>query len=107
MAIGNESAVIFPKMKDGTVMMGILIYVNPDTIGQFTGLHDKNGTKIYEDDIVRFGENNYVVRFCKENACFVLQKRSSRQWYHLSERDLLEVIGNIHDNPELMKGGKA
>lgn len=87
--------------------------VDPDTVGQFTGLYDKNGKEIYEGDIIgchdpeikhlifynekegRFmaalnGDiENYFVSVCGlDNSCWVASK---------------EVIGNIHDNPELLK----
>lgn len=63
-----------------------------ETRGQYTGLTDKNGRKIFEGDIIKRGNHKYVVRWCDNCAMFVLP------------RIPFEVIGNIHDNPELMGG---
>ena len=81
--------------------------VNPDTVGQFTGLCDCNGREIYEGDIVR----NESAGFCG-----VVQYRDATFIIFLGEMNgalliclqtgSLEIIGNIHDNPELLKGGK-
>ncbi len=89
--------------------------VDEDSIGQFTGLHDKKGAEIYEGDIVKFlsferSRSNYVtgiVTFYK--CCYELKLIDSRiDAYLLSGLDdsqsyRLEVIGNVHDNPELLK----
>ena len=80
--------------------------VDPDTVGQFTGLLDANGKEIYEGDILRISisKNGIAeVRWYAEWAMFVEQMKNSSQWYNLEGRK--EVIGNIHDNPELLKGG--
>lgn len=77
--------------------------VIPETVGQFTGMIDKNGVKIFEGDILHCIDNptgietgNYKVTF--KNGCFKL-KYTLEDW----PKSWIEVIGNIHDNPELLK----
>lgn len=75
----------------------------PETVGQYTGLIDKNGTKIFEGDILQVENPKpfapYIAAVKYEKALFV--------WgvYNLGEfekPEQLEIIGNIHDNPELL-----
>ena len=110
---------------DGTVWIGTLqpvkYEVDPETVGQFTGLTDKNGKKIFEGDIVRYvnpdedvitgrvsyGEHSYsgthevgfYVEWQKPEWAMYLRDDLGF-WTNFRE---IEVIGNIHDNPELLE----
>lgn len=79
--------------------------VAPDTVGQFTGLHDANGKEIYEGDIMREGFTGYTfqVVYDAPEFCF---KANDYGYRFLNRVENFEVAGNIHDNPELLKGGK-
>lgn len=95
----------------------------PATVGQYTGLTDKNGKRIFEGDVFRydyadlegiavvaFGEYSFGADRCKNNVGFYANWISSPTYYR---QDLcfwvyvrgVEIVGNIHDNPELLKGG--
>jgi uncharacterized phage protein (TIGR01671 family) len=94
--------------------------VIPETVGQYTGLTDKNGTKIFEGDIILFEDEsptNYEYHDCTEMRCGEIKFDDGQ--YYLTNRiavemgDLIydgklegEVIGNMHDNPELLGGGE-
>ena len=75
-------------------------YVDPTTVGQYTGLTDKNGKRIFEGDILslRTGRQ-HIVKF--EDGGFVMTDTA----IPIRHADKFEVIGNIHDNPELVKEG--
>lgn len=85
--------------------------VAANTVGQYTGLDDKNGRKIFEGDIVALNVNGYnticTVSWAETVAQFQLwQVRTAPKTataLNLGNYDC-EVIGNIHDNPELLKG---
>ena len=95
--------------------------VIPETVGQYTGLTDKNGKKIFEGDIVKCTdmindfEFNAVVEFGNPNGeynwgyqlKFISGEESNFDilcWVDMKETGAyIEIIGNIHDNPELME----
>ena len=97
----------------GTSIGGFWHIIDPETIGQFTGLLDKNGKKIFEGDIVDCWSEGV-------NAQGTVQQRKDGLWIihpawqkHIMwglcpdeySNTTVEVIGNIHDNPELLKEG--
>ena len=91
-------------------------YVNPATVGQFTGLYDKNGMRIFEGDIVdawSAGEHlpNGIIKWGESIAGFFIMPPKCNAVWHLvgndQNKETLEVVGNIHDNPELLKGNNV
>ena len=85
-------------------------YMDPKTLGQFTGLTDKNGTKIFEGDIIQTydpDEGYAVVRYDDTETEFYADFVGDNVYYGLGgtfRNDDIEVIGNIYDNPELIGG---
>lgn len=129
---------IFRKGDKRSMLTG----VKPDTVGQFTGLHDKNGKEIYEGDILSITEyenelmhmehqsddfdlfkideirgnmlKSYVSDVCWDEGTFLLSSNAKHDMYlsclfgDMKRSQPIfefEVIGNIHDNPELLEGG--
>lgn len=107
-------------------MHGECYYVDPSTVGQYTGLKDKNGKRIWEGDIVSFSSSDYM-SFVHDGAVIFKEGSYSIEyfkkyfkapcfhrigqidmWLDMGASGIIEyeykVIGNIHDNPELLKG---
>lgn len=104
---------IFPQNGDGDFA---IIYqqeptvekypVYADTVGQYTGLTDKNGTKIFEGDIVKYGDTVHNVVFEQRNGTayfgLVYSTLETLSFGYYQDLKQIEVIGNIYDNPELV-----
>ena len=75
-------------------------------MGQFTGLKDKNGVEIYEGDVCKndiWWDKPRIIGFnCLGTVCSIDEEGS--EWsFHIDTTADIEVIGNIHENPELLK----
>ena len=118
---------IFPGTGDYSIIYGgeaekdlerHIVY--SETVGQYTGLKDKNGKRIFEGDIVAQNWYDYdeprddsfgKVVFCEYDCSFSVMDVNKDGFMPLgrcgSYHWEVEVIGNIHDNPELLKGGEG
>lgn len=93
-------------------------FIIPETIGQYTGLKDKNGKMIFDGDILRsvhfesIDGTNYlyhIVEWSDRLSCWYMKNTHSKTkdghaqaWVYFKNATMPEIIGNIHDNPELI-----
>lgn len=83
--------------------------INPETVGQFTGVLDKNGKEIYEGDVLEYGDSRFIVAWDNEHAkvnCYFADKPIKEYYCPLHDsyiKESFEIIGNIHENPELLE----
>ena len=85
--------------------------IDPETVGQFTGLTDKNGKKIFEGDVVLYPWNDqdkperFTIKFKYGQFVASPVKENEDYWDFMvgGYSKEMEIIGNIHDNPELLE----
>lgn len=76
----------------------------PESVGQYTGLTDKNGVKIFEGDIISLGDPNIKYLTMWYNAGFAAKQIGASSYVGLTYwASDIKVLGNVTDNPELMK----
>lgn len=92
----------FRVSETGLSKLIVLREVYPETVGQYTGLTDKNGKKIFEGDIIRSNSERGYIEYYPNDCAFEVVDDHGFYWL-ISEMSNIEVIGNIHDNPELLK----
>ena len=110
-----ETTLCYIVTKGRSLVIDTVYPVDPSTAGQYTGLRDKNGKMIFEGDIIKipddydeFGINAgevYEVYF-SFGGFRLKPKYSKARGYWLEDDETVEVIGNIHDNPELLEANK-
>lgn len=108
---GKVNKAIFSPAEDSAQIIDDDLYwheVIPETVGQYTGLTDKNGNKIFEGDIVKYGDTIHEVVFEQRNntAYFglVYNELETLPFGHYQDLKQIEITGNIHGNPELLGG---
>ena len=119
--IGSSKVFVGAVVIENNKITGTFFYeVIPETVGQFTGLTDKNGKKIFEGDIVHaiyklgytgIPDKDFGIGVIRYNGTYYggaayqidIIGEPGRRVFSASLQ--VEVIGNIHDNPELLKGG--
>lgn len=122
----SSTAKVFKEHGTTTICCNECYDVYPETVGQYTGLTDKNGVKIFEGDIFEADESKFVIKFGECGGVQNVEHKVGYIGFYVEpigrdadkllksgiRTDILywvnaykvEVIGNIHDNPELLEG---
>ena len=106
--IEKDRYAVIPPLNDIDIGKSIGMYeVCLETIGQFTGLYDKNGKEIYEGDIIKGFDIIIEVWYSEDTACFMAEMKEPQNdmvdilgGYDTAR---MEIIDNIYDHPQLIK----
>ena len=100
----NINPAIYYNVSKGVADVLDWCYVSPESIGQYTGLTDKNGVKIFEGDIISIGDPNIKYIIMWRNDGFCAKQIGASSYIGLTYwASNIEVLGNVIDNPELIK----
>lgn len=102
--LGDVTTCIFPQKAYDSYDRYI---VDANTIGQFTGLHDKNGKEIYDGDIIKIYDSvagcvRYNAKYWRYEVAAPKEPIDNERIPSGTPSECWEIIGNIHDNPELL-----
>lgn len=106
----NEHCILPKNLDADAALFGeqkVFVTIDPETLCQYTGLNDKNGSRICENDIIIFSGVIIHIKWSGKDAGWCLVFRGSPDEHFFGgplKPDRCKVIGNIFDNPELLKG---
>ncbi len=86
---------------------GATCYVDPETVGQFTGCKDKNGVEICEGDVYHQGDTNITYTVVWHDTGLIGKQNGSSSYAGLSHwRERIEIIGNIYEHSHLLEAAE-
>lgn len=110
--ICESGTAVFSYDLDDSIIQTVAHFVYPETVGQYTYMKDGNGKKIFEGDIVKVQDDILGSPYCDgiigkvvydEAAFFIEPREKENSLLLFNECAVYEIIGNIHDNPELLE----